>query len=51
VNGVTHALPLRGARHFASGTTLQLVRPRRLVVQQLTHPARPQVERAAHCIA
>jgi hypothetical protein len=50
-NGLTQKLPLRGALHLAAGTTLHRVRPRRVVVQQLTHPGRPQVDLVAHCIA
>jgi hypothetical protein len=47
---LAQAEPFRGALHFAAGMTAHLVRPRRLVLQHVTAPARPQVDRAAHFI-
>jgi hypothetical protein len=45
----THALPPRGARHFAAlGLTLHFVLPFAAVRQQVTAPGRPQVDLAAH---
>ena len=46
--GPTHAVPAFGARQrAASFFTLQRSRPAALVRQQVTAPARPQVDRAA----
>src|SRR5690606_648773 len=47
---LTHAEPLRGARHrLAFLLMLARVRPLALVRQHATAPGRPQVERDAHC--
>jgi hypothetical protein len=45
---LTHASPLRGARHeSASRLVLQSVRPLAVVRQHVTKPSRPHVDRAA----
>lgn len=43
----THAVPPRGALHLEAGRMEHFVRPRRFVLQQVTVPVRPQVERPA----
>jgi hypothetical protein len=49
-NAVSHAVPPRRGWHLLAWTTAHLVRPRRLVLQHVTLPGRPQVDRSAHFI-
>jgi len=49
--GVTQAFPPGGAAHLPAWTIPHRMRPCRFVLQQVAMPVRPQVERAAHCIA